>query len=49
MPDKEFNKTKEKLITLLEVEELIKKPARQLSLGQRMKCEFIMAMLHSPV
>lgn len=44
----EFEKTKDKLVDLLNVEELIKKPTRQLSLGQRMKCEFIMAMLHNP-
>lgn len=48
IPDDEFEETKNKLVKLLEVEELIKKPTRQLSLGQRMKCEFIMAMLHNP-
>ena len=37
-----------KMTALLEVEGEIKKPTRQLSLGERMKCEFIMAMLHSP-
>lgn len=34
--------------TLFEVEEFIKRPTRVLSLGERMKCEFIMAMLHQP-
>jgi ABC-2 type transport system ATP-binding protein len=48
IPTKEFEETKDKLVELLEVEDLIKKPTRQLSLGQRMKCEFIMAMLHRP-
>ena len=33
---------------ILGIKELIGKPARQLSLGERMKCEFIMAMLHDP-
>lgn len=48
IPAEEFENTKDKLVGLLNVEELIKKPTRQLSLGQRMKCEFIMAMLHNP-
>ena len=33
---------------LFDVDEVIHKPTRVLSLGERMKCEFIMAMLHSP-
>ncbi len=36
------------LVELLDVGDIIKKPTRQLSLGERMKCEFIMAMLHDP-
>ena len=36
------------MVELLDVGDLIKKPTRQLSLGERMKCEFIMAMLHDP-
>ncbi|MEJ6951478.1 ABC transporter ATP-binding protein [Natronospora cellulosivora (SeqCode)] len=46
--DKEFANNMNRLVDLLGVEEIIKKPTRQLSLGQRMKCEFIMAMLHNP-
>jgi ABC-2 type transport system ATP-binding protein len=37
-----------KMVNMLEVGEIIKKPTRQLSLGERMRCEFIMAMLHNP-
>ena len=37
-----------RMVELLEVGGHIKKPTRQLSLGERMKCEFIMAMLHDP-
>jgi ABC-2 type transport system ATP-binding protein len=33
---------------MLSVKDLITKPTRNLSLGERMKCEFIMAMLHRP-
>lgn len=36
------------LTDLLDVGPIVKKPTRQLSLGERMKCEFIMAMLHNP-
>jgi|SRR5690554_788291 len=48
IPTGEFEKTMGHLVELLDVGELIKKPTRLLSLGQRMKCEFIMAMLHNP-
>ncbi|HHU52045.1 MAG TPA: ATP-binding cassette domain-containing protein [Firmicutes bacterium] len=48
IPERSFKKTLHKMVELLGVEELIKKPTRQLSLGERMKCEFIMAMLHKP-
>jgi len=44
----EYKTTLDRLSTLLKVEEVMKRPARVLSLGERMKCEFIMAMLHSP-
>ena len=37
-----------RMMDLLEVGGHVKKPTRQLSLGERMKCEFIMAMLHEP-
>lgn len=33
---------------LFDVEDYITRPTRVLSLGERMKCEFIMAMLHQP-
>ena len=38
----------EELINLLELKEIVKTPARQLSLGQRMKCEIAASLLHSP-
>lgn len=48
VPDDEYNKTKNKLVKLLELEEIIKVPVRQLSLGQRMRCEIAASLLHSP-
>jgi len=38
----------DELSVLFEIEEVMHKPTRVLSLGERMKCEFIMAMLHRP-
>ena len=36
------------LTELLELGDLISKPTRQLSLGERMKCELVAALLHRP-
>jgi ABC-2 type transport system ATP-binding protein len=36
------------LVELLEIGDLIEKPTRQLSLGERMKCELVAALLHRP-
>jgi ABC-2 type transport system ATP-binding protein len=48
VPQAEFDKTLAELTELLELGELIHKPARQLSLGERMKCELAAALLHRP-
>lgn len=48
VPDREYRTTLDELVELLQVGEIMRKPTRQLSLGERMKCEFIMAMLHRP-
>ncbi len=48
IPDKEYLEQKNKLIKLLDIEEIIKTPTRQLSLGQRMRCEIAAAFLHKP-
>lgn len=37
-----------KLIDLFEIEDLMQKPVRQLSLGQRMRCEIVASLLHNP-
>lgn len=44
----EFNKTFEELVTLLDVRKLLNIPVRKLSLGQRMKMELILTLLHKP-
>jgi ABC-2 type transport system ATP-binding protein len=43
-----FKKTRDEFIELLEIKELVKKPVRNLSLGERMKMEFVGALLHRP-
>jgi ABC-2 type transport system ATP-binding protein len=48
VPKAQFDKTLEELTELLDLGDLIKKPARQLSLGERMKCELAAALLHGP-
>jgi ABC-2 type transport system ATP-binding protein len=48
IPEKEFESNLSNMVELLSVGDIMKKPTRQLSLGERMKCEFIMALLHMP-
>jgi len=48
IPEKEYRNTLKELIGMFELEDIIEKPTRVLSLGERMKCEFVMAMLHKP-
>jgi ABC-2 type transport system ATP-binding protein len=40
--------TLDELVSLLEIGPLLKKPVRTLSLGERMKCEIVMSLLHRP-
>lgn len=44
----EYQKTKEELVEKLNLKEIIKMPVRQLSLGQRMRCEIAASLLHKP-
>lgn len=44
----DFDRTKNQLVELLDVGELLGQPVRELSLGERMKMELIAALLHSP-
>jgi ABC-2 type transport system ATP-binding protein len=48
IPRTEFEETLAELTTLLELGDLVEKPTRQLSLGERMKCELAAALLHRP-
>jgi ABC-2 type transport system ATP-binding protein len=43
-----YQKTLDSLVTSLELSELLDVPVRQLSLGQRMRCDIAASLLHSP-
>lgn len=46
--DDAYRRTLTRLTDLLDLGELLKTPVRQLSLGQRMRCEIAASLLHSP-
>jgi ABC-2 type transport system ATP-binding protein len=48
LPDDEYKATVKELDELLELGPLLKKPVRNLSLGERMKCEIAAGLLHRP-
>ncbi len=48
VPRDVFNKRLKELTELLELGDLLGKPTRQLSLGERMKCELAGALIHGP-
>lgn len=45
---KEYEKTKNELVELLDAQSLINQPVKTLSLGQRMRVELISSLLHKP-
>lgn len=48
IPEDNYEKTKQQLVTKLNLQDLLDVPVRQLSLGQRMRCELAAALLHDP-
>ena len=48
VPMAQYRKTLKELDDALELGELVRKPTRQLSLGERMKCELAAALIHRP-
>ena len=48
VPVPQFEETMKELTELLDLGPLITKPTRQLSLGERMKCELAAALIHRP-
>lgn len=48
VPDEKFTQIVNDLAEMLQVQDILKVQVRKLSLGQRMKCELIAALLHQP-
>ena len=48
VPPARYAAMREELVALLRLERLLHQPVRQLSLGQRMRCEIAAALLHEP-
>ena len=48
VPEEKHRPIRDELIAMLELEPLLDTPVRQLSLGQRMRCDVAAALLHAP-
>lgn len=48
VPQVVFKETMDELVTLLDLKPLLEKPVRNLSLGERMKCELAAGLLYQP-
>jgi ABC-2 type transport system ATP-binding protein len=48
VPVREYRSTRDELVQRLALAELLEVPARQLSMGQRMRCEIAASLLHRP-
>ena len=47
-PQTVYQRNLDELVEVLELSEILKTPARSLSLGQRMRCEIVASLLHDP-
>jgi len=43
-----YRRRRDELVELFAIGELVRKPVRQLSLGERMRCELVASLLHKP-
>jgi ABC-2 type transport system ATP-binding protein len=48
IPEIEYKRVRDEFVELLELQDLVHKPVRNLSLGERMKVEIVGALLHRP-
>jgi ABC-2 type transport system ATP-binding protein len=48
LPPAAYRQTLDELVALLDMEGLLARPVRNLSLGERMKCELVAGLLHRP-
>lgn len=48
VPEDDYRKRLDELVERLQLGELLNRPVRKLSLGQRMRCEIVASLLHNP-
>jgi ABC-2 type transport system ATP-binding protein len=48
LDDTAYRERRDRLIEIFEIGDLVRTPARRLSLGERMRCEIVAALLHRP-
>lgn len=48
VPDQQYKKHMDYVIEVLDIGDLLNRPVRKLSLGQRMRCELAAALIHNP-
>src|SRR5439155_857016 len=48
VPENQYLKSRDELISLLDLSAILDTPVRQLSLGQRMRCDLAASLLHAP-
>jgi ABC-2 type transport system ATP-binding protein len=48
IPEAQYRQEQERLIELMQIQPILDVPVRQLSLGQRMRCDLVAALLHRP-
>ena len=48
VPQEDYRRARDEMVDLLELGPLLDTPVRQLSLGQRMRCDLAAVLLHSP-
>lgn len=48
VPEPDFRKRLDNLVERLQLGDLLNRPVRKLSLGQRMRCELVASLLHNP-
>lgn len=46
--EQDFKRRLDELVERLQLQDLLNRPVRKLSLGQRMRCELVAALLHNP-
>ncbi len=48
IPEERYRQILDELVNLLDLKEVLYRQTRRLSLGQKMKCEFVAALIHAP-